>query len=163
MNSFNGIGRIGMDPELKDVGGGHQKLGLRVAFNRRVKVDGSWTEKASWVSVTLWDKRATALEPYLRKGTQIGVEGELDVHEYEKRDGGKGVEVRIENANVHLLGKGDGGQKRSEFSGGGGGGGGGGSNVVCKLWCALLSCLGLRVACYRFHVRVMVIMVLLFV
>ena len=121
MNSFNGIGRLGFDPELKELGS-HTKLGMRVAINRRAKINGEWGESTSWVSVSLWNERAKAMAKLLRKGSQIGIKGELDVHEYTKKDGTKGVEVRIENADVTLCGsKGEGGQKRSDFGGGSGG------------------------------------------
>jgi single-strand DNA-binding protein len=57
-----------------------------------------------WLTVTLWEKRAEALQEYIRKGTLIGVAGQLDVREYEKKDGTRGISVEVAYADVKLLG-----------------------------------------------------------
>ena len=118
MNSVNVIGNIGNISELEHRNG-HAKLRMSVAVERRVKSDGRYEKQTSWVSVTLWDKRAEALSQYLSKGDKVGVSGELSVRRYEKKDGSQGTDVSLERADVTLLGS---SQRRESGSGYGGGG-----------------------------------------
>jgi single-strand DNA-binding protein len=75
------IGRLGKDPEKREVNG---KPVLRLT----VAADHGWGEKktTSWVAVDVWG-RADALAGLLGKGSQVGIRGELWLREYEGKSG----------------------------------------------------------------------------
>ncbi|MEM9067140.1 MAG: single-stranded DNA-binding protein [Myxococcota bacterium] len=101
LNSISVTGRVGNDPELR--GSGEQvRLGLRIAVSDRVKKGGEWTKETTWLSVTLWGKRAESLSRLVRKGSRIGVGGKLHIREYE-HNGEKRKDVEIVRADVALL------------------------------------------------------------
>jgi single-strand DNA-binding protein len=100
------IGRLTRDAELKYTSGGMAIANLSLAVNRRVKKGEQWTEEVSFFEVTLWGKTAEGLKPYLLKGKQIAVEGELKQDRWEQ-DGQNRSKVVINASNVQLLGGND--------------------------------------------------------
>ena len=103
LNTISVTGRVGSDPQLQYTEGGKAYLRLRVAVNRRVKERGEWVDRAIWLSATLWEKRAESLANVLRKGSRVGLSGQLEIREYETRDGEKRLDVGIDWPDVALL------------------------------------------------------------
>jgi single-strand DNA-binding protein len=97
------IGRLVNDAILKYTSGGMAIANLSLAVNRRVKKGDQWTEEVSFFEVTLWGKTAEGLKPYLLKGKQIAVEGELRQERWQQ-DGQNRSKVVISASNVQLLG-----------------------------------------------------------
>lgn len=101
-NNISFLGRIGNDPEIKEVGGS-DLLELNVANNV------GFGDKAStnWFRCSIWGKRATSLQPYMKKGNQIFVTGQLTLREYTNKDGEKRIspEVRVEQIDFASSGK----------------------------------------------------------
>jgi single-strand DNA-binding protein len=64
---------------------------------------GETKERTLWVDCAYWTDR-TAVAPYLKKGTQVFVEGIPDVRTYNKNDGTPGVSLTLRVLNVQLLG-----------------------------------------------------------
>lgn len=95
------VGHVGNPGALKPVGD-TQKLGFTVASNRRVKVDGQWTDKPTWWTVTVWGKRAAWLADKIRKGSAVTVMGEPHVEEWTTKEGDKRQTARIEADDVAL-------------------------------------------------------------
>lgn len=104
MNMFNFTGNIGRDCRLGQ--GGSTSV-----VNFTVGVNSGYGEKKQtvWVDCALWGSRADSLAPYLLKGQQVAVSGELGEREYEK-DGKSGKVVTCRVADVTLMGKKDQGQ-----------------------------------------------------
>jgi single-strand DNA-binding protein len=76
-----------------------------VAVNRSVKNGDQWKEEASFFDVTYFGKRAEAVNQYLVKGKQVGIEGELRQERWnDKNTGQPRSKVGIVAANVQLLG-----------------------------------------------------------
>lgn len=72
-------GRIGKDAELRTTQGGQDVCGFTIASDQ-----GFGDKKqTNWFRVSLWGKRGKALQPYLLKGGQLTVSGELEVGEYD--------------------------------------------------------------------------------
>jgi single-strand DNA-binding protein len=107
------IGRLTRDCELKTTSGGMAIANLAIAVNRRVKKGEQWTEEVSFFESVLFGKTAEGLKPYLLKGKQIAVEGELKQERWEK-DGQSRSKVVINASNVQLLG---GNEKQTQQSG----------------------------------------------
>jgi len=96
----SGIGRLVRDAEEKKVGE-YSLAKLVVAHNRRVKRKGEWTKEASFYDCDLWNK--AGLIPYLKKGTQVFIVGELVQDSWEK-DGKKQSRLKIDVQQIDLIG-----------------------------------------------------------
>ncbi len=112
------VGRLTRDAELRVLSTGTSVCKLSIAVNRRVKKGDQWIDEASFFDVSLWGKQGEALQKYLTKGKQIGVQGELRQDRWES-NGEKRSKVEIHAENIQLLGGGG-----SEKTGGNGGSGG---------------------------------------
>jgi single-strand DNA-binding protein len=102
MNNFSAIGRIGRDAETRHTQGGNAVTSFPLA------VDSGYgqNKKSVWWDCALWGERGIKLADYLRKGDQIGVQGEVSMREYEK--GGVTKTVLCLRVNdVTLLAKGN--------------------------------------------------------
>ncbi len=97
------VGRLTRDAELKYTNTGTAICKVAIAVNRRRKVDEQWTEEASFFDVTIWGKMGEAINQYLVKGKQVGIEGELRQNKWEQ-DGQPRSKVEIIANNVQLLG-----------------------------------------------------------
>lgn len=83
------IGHLGKDAELKYTPSQVAVTKFSVATNRRWKdqQSGEWKEETDWANVVLW--RSENVSPYLKKGTQVYVEGRLSSRSYDDKDGKK--------------------------------------------------------------------------
>lgn len=102
MNSIVVAGRIGNDSELRYTPGGTAVANFSVAVDKQKK--NGEKQQPLWLKVTLWGKLAESLNQYLTKGSIVAIQGELEVKQYEKRDGGAGTSVEINARQVRLLG-----------------------------------------------------------
>ena len=105
------IGNLGKDCITNTVNG-KSVINFNVAHTEKFKdAQGNQKEKTTWVECAFWTER-TAIAPYLRKGTQVYVEGTPDIRSYNKNDGTPGVSLTLRVLNVQLLGS------RTEGNGG---------------------------------------------
>lgn len=105
MQDFNQvflIGRLTKDAELKDLNG-LAKLDFSLAFNTSKKNGDKYVDESNFVNLSLWGKVATALKPYMTKGSQVLVSGELKQDRWEK-DGQKFSALKVIANSVQLLG-----------------------------------------------------------
>ena len=105
------IGRLTQDcgndeRSFQYVGNGTAKAVVSLAVNRSVKKNGNWVDEVSFINVTIWGKTAENLKQYLKKGTQICVEGYLTQDRWEK-DGQKQSRLNVVAESVQLLGGGN--------------------------------------------------------
>lgn len=96
MNNWGFTGNLGKDAEVRYTPNGAALAGFSVA----TKSGFGDKEQTLWVDVTLWGKRGESLAPYLVKGQQVAVCGELSTREYE---GKTYLQVRADQ--VSLVGK----------------------------------------------------------
>lgn len=87
MNRFVGVGRLVADPELRYTSnGGHAVANFRLAINRPFKnQDGE--QEADFINCVAWRKQAENLANYMRKGSQIGVDGRIQTRSYDNDQG----------------------------------------------------------------------------
>lgn len=125
------IGNLGKDCTTNTVNG-KNVINFNVAHTEKFKNNqGVQQDKTIWVECAYWTDRV-GIAPYLKKGTQVYVEGSPEVRTYPKNDGGTGVSLTLRVLSVQLLGnRGDsGGSSDSSNSYGGSSNyGSGGSNV----------------------------------
>ena len=101
------VGNVGKDPEVryfeKDVAVAH----FTMATTERAITLANGTqvpERTEWHNIVAWRGLATLAEKYIRKGTQIYVEGKIQTRSYEK-DGIKRYTTEIVAETIQLLGK----------------------------------------------------------
>jgi single-strand DNA-binding protein len=112
------IGNLGKDALVNNVNG-KNVINFTVAHTERFKdAQGNQKDKTTWVDCAYWTDR-TAVAPYLKKGTQVFVEGQPDVRTYTTQDGRQGASLTLRVISVQLLGS---------RPGEGGGNDGGGSS-----------------------------------
>ena len=112
INKVVEIGRLTKDAIVEFIQTGTAKCEISIAVNRSVKKGNDRVDEVSYFYVTIWGKTAQNLEKYLKKGTQICVEGYLKQDRWEK-DGQKQSRVVINAENVQLLGSGKGGNSQN--------------------------------------------------
>lgn len=98
MLTANVIGNLGKDAETKTIGE-RQFISFRMASTARRK-DG---DKTTWVSVMY--RFNDKLLPYLRKGQQVYVQGDMDVSAYTNKEGAAQAEVSIFANQLVLIGQ----------------------------------------------------------
>ncbi len=79
------VGNVGADPEIRTLENGTKVARLRVAtserfYNRETQERREHTE---WHRVTLWRGLADIVDRYIRKGSQVYIEGKLRTREYD--------------------------------------------------------------------------------
>jgi single-strand DNA-binding protein len=109
------LGNLGQDPELKNLPSGSAVCSLSVATSERWKdkTTGEDKELTEWHRVSLFGRLAEIAAQYLRKGSQVYIEGRLRTRKWQDKSGADRYTTEIIADELQLLGgKGDG--QRSE-------------------------------------------------
>lgn len=126
MGNFNKVilmGNLTRDVELRHTQSGMALAKFGMAINRKWSQNGEQKESTCFVDLTAWGRQAELLSQYVRKGSQLFVEGRLEYSTWEAQEGGKRSKLEVVVENFQFMGSGRG--AGSEEGGGGGGGGGG--------------------------------------
>lgn len=84
------VGNLGRDPEVRRLGSGEPVVNLRIATSEtwRDKQSGERKEKTEWHSVVIFNENlAKVAEQYLKKGSKIYVEGQLQTRKWQDQSG----------------------------------------------------------------------------
>ncbi len=82
------IGRLGQDPEIRYTQSNTAVANLSIATNERFKDSmGEWKERTEWHRVVAWGRKAEICQQYLKKGSQVYIEGPIQTRKWEDRDG----------------------------------------------------------------------------
>jgi single-strand DNA-binding protein len=125
------VGNLGRDPETRRLSNGDPVVNLRIATSEswRDKSSGERREKTEWHSVVIFNENlAKVAEQYLRKGSKVYVEGQLQTREWQDKDGQKRYSTEIVlqrfRGELTILDSRDGGGGGREIEDQGGGFGG---------------------------------------
>ena len=110
------IGRLTRDAELRYSASGTAVCKFSIAINRRKKSGDRWEDEAHFFDVVLFGKQGEAINQYLVKGKQVGIDGELQQNRWEQ-DGQSRSKVEIAAFNVQLLGGSRGGGSAADTQG----------------------------------------------
>ena len=89
-NSVQLIGRLGKDPEVKTFKQGKKMATLVLATNETyTNQKGEKVKDTQWHNLVIWGKLVTIAENYLKKGSEVVVEGKLVHRMYETSAGEK--------------------------------------------------------------------------
>ena len=121
------VGNLGADPETRYMPSGSAVTNLSVATSEswKDKQTGEQTERTEWHKVVMFDRLAEIAAEYLRKGSQVYIEGKLQTRKWQDRDGNDRWTTEIRASEMQMLG-GRGGSGGS-FGGGAPSKAGGGS------------------------------------
>ena len=114
------IGHLGQDPEVRSMPSGGTVANLRLATTEswRDKQTGENKEATEWHTVVVFGRTAEVAQQYLRKGSQVFIEGRLRTRKWQdKSTGADRYSTEIVANDMQMLGG------RGEGGGGGGGGG----------------------------------------
>ena len=120
MANFNKVilmGNLTRDIELRHTQGGMAIAKFGMAINRKTRSQGEAKETTCFVDCTAFDKSAELLSQYVRKGSQLFVDGRLEFSTWEAKEGGKRSKLEVIVENFQFMGSGN-----RDNSGGGGGG-----------------------------------------
>src|SRR5690554_158758 len=99
------VGNLGQDPEVKHLEGDKVVANLRLATTEAYKDrSGNRVENTEWHDLELWDGLARIAEQYLRKGSQIYVEGRIKSDTWQDEQGNNRKKIRIRVNNLTMLG-----------------------------------------------------------
>lgn len=103
------IGNVGQDPEIRytgDVNNGTKVATLRLATTERYRDrSGNLQEHTEWHSIVVWRNTADVVEKYVKKGTQVYIEGRLRTRSWDDQNGNKRYVTEIVADTLQLLGR----------------------------------------------------------
>ena len=92
------VGNLGRDPEVRRLGSGDPVVNLRIATSEtwKDKGTGERKEKTEWHSVVIFNENlAKVAEQYLKKGSKVYVEGQLQTRKYNDKDGNERYSTEV--------------------------------------------------------------------
>lgn len=100
------IGNLGQDPESRTTPGGTTVTNIRIATSE------SWTDKASgekkeqteWHTVVMWGRLGEIAAEYLRKGSQVYIEGRLQTRKWQDKTGNDRYSTEVVASEMQMLG-----------------------------------------------------------
>ncbi len=99
------IGNLGADPEIRHLDGGSTIARFNIAttetYNNK---SGERVEQTEWHRIEMWDNLAKIAEQYLKKGSQVYVEGKLRTEAWKDKEGVDRTTLRIRVTNMTLIG-----------------------------------------------------------
>ncbi|MEI5664044.1 single-stranded DNA-binding protein [Bosea sp. CCNWLW174] len=127
------VGNLGRDPEVRRLGSGEPVVNLRIATSEtwRDKQSGERKERTEWHSVVIFNENlAKVAEQYLKKGSKIYIEGQLQTRKWQDQQGVEKytTEIVLQRFRGELTILDSRGQGGDEFGGGSGGYGDEGSS-----------------------------------
>src|SRR5580698_706551 len=126
------IGHLGQDPEVRALPSGSSIANLRIATTEswKDKQSGEFKEQTEWHTVVLFGRTAEVAAEYLKKGSQVFIEGRLRTRKWQDKTGNDRYSTEIVGNDMQMLGgRGQGGGGGGEGGRQGHGGGGGGRDA----------------------------------
>jgi single-strand DNA-binding protein len=122
------VGNLGQDPETRYMPSGAAVTNFTVATNEswKDKQTGEQKDRTEWHRVAMFNRLAEIAAEYLRKGSQVYIEGKLRTRKWQGQDGSDRYTTEIIADEMQMLG-GRGGSGGGGFGGGQQGAGSGGS------------------------------------
>lgn len=102
------LGNVGRDPEVRYVAQGRPVASFSLATTERGYTNSNGVqvpERTEWHNIVMWGRHAEVAEKYIRKGTQLYIEGQLRTRMWEDRNAIKHYVTEIYVENFELLGR----------------------------------------------------------
>jgi len=99
------VGRLGRDPESRFTASGQPVCNFSLATDRSYRDRNGQTQKQTeWHKIVVWGKLAEICQKYLKKGSQIFVEGRIQSRQWEDQQGQKRTAFEIVANEMRMLG-----------------------------------------------------------
>jgi len=109
------IGRLGQDPDVRYTQSNTAVANLSIATSERYKdKQGEWKENTEWHRVVAWGRLAEICQEYLKKGSQVYIEGPIQTRQWEDKEGQTRYTTEIKALTMTML------DSKSSSSGSGG-------------------------------------------
>ena len=102
MNKVILAGRLARDPEVRYTQSGKAVASFSLAVNRRV--GRGQDPQADFIPIVAWEKTAEVVGQYLAKGSQVLVEGRMQIRSYEAQDGSKRYVTEVIIQDIEFMG-----------------------------------------------------------
>jgi single-strand DNA-binding protein len=114
------LGNLGKDPEIRTTANGMTVATFSLATAERAKDStGNWVDKTEWHNLVAFQRTAEIIRDYVKKGSQIFVEGKLQTRSWDDKESGqKKYRTEILVNELTLLGGGSGRSEGGSSSGG---------------------------------------------
>jgi single-strand DNA-binding protein len=100
------VGNVGKDPEVKHLENDLSFAKFPLATTERFKTkNGDKAERTEWHNVVVWRGLARVAEDYVKKGTQLYIEGKIQTRKYQDKDGNDRYITEIVADNMQMLGR----------------------------------------------------------
>ena len=100
------VGHLGADPDNRYMPSGKAVTNIRIATSEswKDKQTGDQQERTEWHSVVLYDKLGEIAAEYLRKGSQVYIEGQLRTRKWQDKEGKDRYTTEIIARDMQMLG-----------------------------------------------------------
>tara|TARA_B100000963_G_scaffold351223_1_gene362522 strand:+ start:1126 stop:1554 length:429 start_codon:yes stop_codon:yes gene_type:complete len=100
------VGNLGKDPEVRHLENGTAVANFPIATSESYKDrEGNRVDQTEWHNIVVWRKLAEIAESYLKKGSQIYLEGKLRTRSWEDQQGNKKYTTEVVADTFTMLGK----------------------------------------------------------
>ncbi len=102
------VGNVGKDPEVRYLDNDVAVANFSLATTERgyTSRDGQTVpDRTEWHNIVVWRGLAKVVESYVKKGTQIFIEGKIRTRSYDDKDGNKRYVTEVYADNIQLLGR----------------------------------------------------------
>lgn len=105
LNKVMLIGNLGRDPEVRYTQGGTAVATFNLATTERFKgKDGQMQDQTEWHRIVAWSRLAEICGEYLRKGSEVYIEGRLQTRKWTDQDGSEMYTTEIIAREMKMLG-----------------------------------------------------------
>jgi single-strand DNA-binding protein len=100
------VGNLGQDPETRTTPGGTTVTNIRIATSEswRDKQSGEMKEQTEWHSIVMWSRLGEIAAEYLKKGSQVYIEGRLQTRKWQDKSGNDRYTTEIVASEMQMLG-----------------------------------------------------------
>ncbi len=105
LNVVSMVGRIGKDPEIREMPGGDKVTSIAIANSSWKKVGDSFEQETSWFDVSLFGRTAERVVEKCKAGTLVAVTGSLKVRKWKDQDENTKERVSIQGRQIQFLDK----------------------------------------------------------
>ncbi len=100
------LGNLGKDPEIRRLDDGRAVANFSIATSESYKNKaGEKVTNTEWHNIVLWSPLAEIAENYLKKGSQVYIEGKISNRSYEDKEGVKKYISEVVGRDITLLGR----------------------------------------------------------
>lgn len=100
------IGNVGKDPEVRHLENGSMVARFSMATTERYKdKNGEFQEQTEWHNIVCWRALAERIEKFVKKGSQLFIEGKIRTGSWEDKTGQTRYTVEIIADNIQILGR----------------------------------------------------------